>query len=231
MCCRRIPLFNRSLLEGQWRGDTRFGIDPPNLTLGIIGLGGIGRKVSIWADNFHMTVQYCNRNPVLKEKNPADAKFVTLEVLLRTSDVISIHVPLNDTTRGMIGDGQIEMMKDGCVLINTARGPVVNEMALLKALNRGRLSCVGLDVFENEPYILEELRQHPHCILTPHIGSATVETQRAMEKLAAENVEMLVNHGKPKTPVPESMRLKDVKTVKWVWYKQWLSAFSRSPAS
>ena len=214
ICCRRLQFFRKALHDGHWRGIMRFGFDPQGLTLGILGKGGIGTEVAKLASAFEMRIQYHNRTPLPEKKNPTGARYVDLEQLLETSDVISVHTPLNNSTRHIIGASEIWKMKKGAVLVNTSRGSVIDESALLDALDRDHLSCAGLDVFENEPDVTDALRQHAKCVLTPHIGSATFETQRAMEILAAQNAEMAISYGKLRTPVAESIKLEEQKAMK-----------------
>ena len=213
MCCRRLQYFRNTLYEGRWRGDMRFGFDPQGQTLGILGQGRIGTEVAKLAKAFEMRVQYHNRTPLPDKNNTSNAKYVSFEQLLESSDVLTIHAPLNESTRHVIAASEISKMKRGAILVNTSRGSVVDESALLEALDRDHLSCVGLDVFENEPEVSEDLRLHGKCVLTPHIGSATFETQLAMEDLAAQNAEMAILDGKLKTPVPESIKMGEEKTL------------------
>ena len=153
------------------------GHDPEGKVLGILGMGGIGGALARRAAPFDMKIQYHNRRPVAPEQNPTGAEYVSFEDLLSTSDVISVHLPLSDRTRHLIGRKEIEMMKDGVVIINTARGPIINEEALAAALESGKVFGAGLDVFENEPEIHEGLIRNNNTILLPHTGTATYETQ------------------------------------------------------
>ena len=178
--------------------------DPENKLLGILGMGGIGTAVAKRAVPFGMKIQYHNRKPVSKEKNVVGAHYVGFEELLRTSDVISIHLPLNASTRGMIGARQFAMMKSGVVLINTARGPIVDESSLVHALKNGKVWGAGLDVYEKEPEIHTGLLSNENCVLMPHVGTATLETQRKMEILVAENLRVAILERRLKTPVVES---------------------------
>ena len=152
------------------------GHDPEGKTLGILGMGGIGQALARRAAPFDMKIQYHNRRPVAEEQNPTNADYVSLEKLLRTSDVISIHLPLSDRTRQFIGRKEINMMKDGVVIINTARGPIIDEQALVEALESGKVFGAGLDVFEKEPEIHEGLIRNNNTVLLPHTGTATYET-------------------------------------------------------
>ena len=152
------------------------GHDPEGKILGILGMGGIGGALARRAAPFDMKIQYYNRRPVAPEQNPTNADYVSLDKLLRTSDIISIHLPLNDRTRQFIGRKEINMMKDGVVIINTARGPIIDEQALVEALESGKVFGAGLDVFEKEPDIHERLIRNNNTVLLPHTGTATYET-------------------------------------------------------
>ena len=154
------------------------GHDPEGKTLGILGMGGIGSALALRAAPFDFNIQYHNRNPIVHpSSNPTNAQYVDFEELLRTSDVISIHLPLNDATRGLIGREQFSMMKDGVVIVNTARGSIIDEEALVEALEQEKVFAAGLDVYEREPEIHQGLVNNDNVVLMPHIGTATVETQ------------------------------------------------------
>ncbi|KAG8534197.1 uncharacterized protein KY384_001041 [Bacidia gigantensis] len=180
--------------------------DPEGKLLGILGMGGIGSAFAKRAAPFGMRIQYHNRKPVSKERNVVGAEYVGFEELIRTSDIISIHLPLNSSTRGMISARELEMMKPGVVIINTARGPIVDEAALVEALESGKVFAAGLDVYENEPIVHEGLLRNDKCILMPHVGTATLETQRKMEILVLDNLNLAVTEGRLTTPVAESQQ-------------------------
>ena len=201
---RRSHIPSSALRAGLWRDGMQLTHDPEGKLLGILGMGGIGSAVAKRAVPFGMQIQYHNRKPVAKEKNTVGAQYVGFEVLLRTSDVISIHLPLNATTRGIIGRREFEMMKPGVAVINTARGPVMDESALVEALESGKVWGAGLDVYEKEPIVHEGLVKNENCVLMPHMGTATLETQRKMEVLVIENLRLGVLEGRLKTPVAES---------------------------
>jgi glyoxylate reductase len=139
-------------------------------------MGGIGQAMAHRAKAFGMKIQYHNRNrlPVSEEDG---AKYVTFEELLKTSDVLSLNLALNPKTRHIIGKAQFEQMKDGIIIINTARGPVIDEAALVDALKSGKVWTAGLDVFEEEPKIHPGLLEAENVVLLPHVGTATFETQ------------------------------------------------------
>lgn len=166
-------------------------------------VGGIGSALARRCLAFDMKVQYHNR----KELNDNDARGIPyvadLEQLLRTSDVVSLNLPLNSKTKHFMSAKQINMMKDGAVLVNTARGPILDERALICALESGKLGGAGLDVFEDEPAIDARLLRSDKVILLPHIGTVSYETQRALEELAIENIISACSTGDLKTPVSE----------------------------
>lgn len=177
---RRVWVPEAAIREGSWRGATTLGRDPDNLTLGILGMGGIGTATVKRALGFGFKVQYHNRRPVpgLSTIFGADEpRYVSFDELIRTSDVISVHLPLSAATRGLIGAKEIAAMKDGVIIVNTARGPIIDEDALVKGLESGKVWSVGLDVFEKEPKVHPGLIKSPNAVLLPHIGTATVDTQ------------------------------------------------------
>ena len=157
--------------------------------LGIIGMGAIGKALARRAVASGMTVVYHNRNRVDDETEKVlGASYLSLDELLKSSDVVSLNMPLTAETRKMIGQSELKMMKSTAFLINTARGPVVDEQALIKALEKKVIAGAGLDVFENEPSIPDELRQLPNVVLMPHLGTATHETRGEMSLLVAQNI-------------------------------------------
>ena len=175
---RRAHVPATALREGQWRGSMDLGHDPDGKVLGILGLGGIGSALALRAAPFNFQMQYHNRNPIVHpSSNPTNATYVSFEELLRTSDIISIHLPLSDVTRGIIGQKEFQMMKDGVIIVNTARGAILDENALVDALNQGKVFSAGLDVYENEPDVHPGLIESDKVLLLPHVGTATVETQ------------------------------------------------------
>lgn len=153
------------------------GHDPEGKTLGILGMGGIGSAVARRALAFDFKIQYHNRHPLPPDQNPFGATYVDFETLLRTSDAISVHLPLGEGTRGLIGKREFTMMKEGVVIVNTARGPIIDEEALVEAVESGKVFGAGLDVYEREPEVSEGLVDNENVILLPHVGTATYETQ------------------------------------------------------
>ena len=200
---RRATVPLTAVRTGNWRGK-RFGLghDPKNKVLGILGMGGIGRAVARRAKAFGMTVQYHNRTP-LSAETAGGARYVSFDDLMRTSDVLSLNLALNASTRHIISTPQFNIMKDGIVIVNTARGPIIDESALVRALKDGKVYSAGLDVFEEEPKIHPDLMNDDKVILLPHIGTATWETQKEMEQLVLQNLRNAIE-GKPLvTLIPE----------------------------
>ncbi|MCA1283429.1 D-glycerate dehydrogenase [Saccharopolyspora sp. 7B] len=171
-------------------------------TLGIIGLGGIGQAVARRARAFGMRIAYSGRRRVAAGvEAELDARFLPQDELLRESDVISLHCPLTEQTRHLIDAAALAAMKPSAVLVNTSRGPVVDEAALAAALRAGWIAAAGLDVFEEEPAVHPELLELDNAVLVPHLGSATEETRTAMAELAARNVVGVLTGNGPVTPV------------------------------
>ena len=186
--------------SGQWRGwnlDQLCGTDVWGKTLGIVGFGRIGRAVARRARGFNMRVIYHSRHraPADVEKE-LNAEFLPLDQVLAQADFLSLHVPLTPETRGLIGPRELAKMKPSAFLINTSRGPVVQEAALAEALAAGTIAGAALDVYEREPQIHDGLRR-PNVVLAPHLGSGTVETRTKMAMMAAENVIALLRWPPP----------------------------------
>ncbi|KAL6710506.1 hypothetical protein ACN47E_008554 [Coniothyrium glycines] len=202
---RNIKQSFNAVNQGKWRGNFSLGHDPKNKTLGILGMGGIGSAVATRAKAFGMNIQYHNRHqlPASKENG---AKYVSFEELLKTSDVLSLNLALNPSTRHIIGKEQFAQMKDGVIIVNTARGALIDEAALVDALKSGKVWTVGLDVFEEEPKIHPGLLECENAVLLPHIGTATYETQRDMEILVIDNLKSAIKSDKLITQVPEQKK-------------------------
>jgi glyoxylate reductase len=198
---RRVAEGERLLRRGAWKGwalDFMLGTDLRGKQLGLVGLGRIGRAVAARAPAFGMRVAYASRGaPALP-----DAEALSLDRLLNTSDVVSLHVPLTPETRHLIDKKAITRMKRSAYLINTARGPVIDEAALAWALQQHLLAGAALDVYEDEPAIHPDLLQLENVLLVPHLGSATTETRTAMANLAVDNVIAVLGGRPPLTPVP-----------------------------
>lgn len=149
-----------------------------------------------------MQIAYHNRSRLPKDFE-GDAKYLSFDELLAQSDIFSLNLSLNAETRHIISAPEIEKMKDGVVIVNTARGALMNEKDLVAALESGKVASVGLDVFENEPEVEEGLLKSDKAFIVPHIGTNTLETQKDMELLVLENLEKGVDKGKLVTPIPE----------------------------
>ena len=188
---RRIPESDRFTRQGNFKGWAPLlllGGDIYGQTLGIIGAGRIGCAVSRRAAGFQMRILYAARrsNPDLEEQT--GAQWTGLDALLEQSDFVSIHTPLTPETRHLISEKQFEKMKKTAYLINTSRGPIVDESALVNALKKGEIAGAGLDVFEQEPQIHPELLKLDNAVLAPHIGSATIQARNQMSVMAARNI-------------------------------------------
>ncbi|KAK3318043.1 D-isomer specific 2-hydroxyacid dehydrogenase [Apodospora peruviana] len=203
---RNLAVSMTSLRAGEWRGKTlpALGHDPQGKILGILGMGGIGSNMAKKALAFGMKIRYYNRTRLDGSlEKEVEAEYVDFETLLRDSDVLSLNLPLNAKTRHMISSKEFAMMKRGITIINTARGGVMNEAALVDALNSGQVNSVGLDVYEDEPRIHPGLLENPRVMLVPHMGTWTVETMIKMEEWAISNVRSALESGTLRSIVPE----------------------------
>ena len=210
---RRVCETERWMLAGQWKtlGVTPMGRDVHHATLGIVGMGRIGAAVAERARGFHMPVFYFDLVRREELERQSGYRYVNLETLLKESDFVTLHVPLLPETTGMIGAAQLAMMKPTAYLINAARGPVVDERALIAALQAGQIAGAGLDVYETEPIdVSNPLLAMENVVKLPHVGSATGATRQAMVNLATENLLAVLQGKPPLTPVnPEVLsRLK-----------------------
>ncbi len=190
----------RDLREGRWGGwgfGTHLARDVHGTTLGLVGFGRIARAVAQRASGFDMEVIHTTRH------DTGLHGFVpTLAELLQRADIVSLHVPLNESTRHLIGAAELALMKPTAVLINTARGPVVDENALVDALEAGAIFAAGLDVFDGEPAVNPRLLSAPRVTLLPHIGSATIATRTRMARLACQGVCDVLAGRTPPNAVP-----------------------------
>ena len=201
---RRVCETERWMRAGQWQtlGVTPMGRDVHHATLGIVGLGRIGAAVAERARGFRMSVLYFDFVRREDLEREFGYRFVPLDTLLRESDFVTLHVPLLPQTSGMIGAPQFALMKPTAYLINAARGPVVDERALIAALQAGRIAGAGLDVYENEPAPSSNpLLAMENVITLPHVGSATEATRQAMVDLATDNVLAVLQGKPPRTPI------------------------------
>lgn len=203
---RRLTEGDRLIRAGtswSWHMFFLLGTGLAHKTLGVVGLGAIGRAVAQRARAFGMEVVYAGREraPLAVERALGGARHLSLDELLETADVVSLHCPLSKATRHLINAARLRRMRSDAYLINTARGAIVDEAALVEALRRGEIAGAALDVFEHEPTVHPELIELDNVVLAPHIGSATVETRTEMAVLAARNA-IAVLQGRPAvTPV------------------------------
>src|SRR4051812_25705460 len=202
---RRIAEGDRLIRSGRpwtWGMSFMLGSGLRGKLLGIVGLGAIGRRVAERARAFGMEIAYHSRRPAPAEVVAgSEAERMPLERLLREADVLSLHCPLTPETHHLIAAAELAAMKPSAVLINAARGPVVDERALAEALARGEIAAAGLDVYEQEPRVEPALLGLDNVVLTPHLGSATVEARTAMAELAARNAISVLHGEGPLTPV------------------------------
>ncbi len=201
---RRLGEGERLLRAGKWEwwGPKQLmGRDVWGKKLGIVGFGRIGQSVASRAKGFGMDVLYHNRSRKEEAERELGARYLDLDELLATADFVSIHTPLTVETNHLIGATELQRMKPEAVLVNTSRGPVVDEAALAEALANGQIFAAGLDVYEDEPDVHSGLLELENVVLAPHIGSASVETRDRMAVLAAENLAAVLRGEDPKTPV------------------------------
>ena len=189
---RRIVESDAWLRQGKfegWAPKLFLGHDLSGATLGVVGAGRIGQALARKAAGaFDMRILYHNRSRDEQFEADRGAEHVPLDILLRQSDVVSLHVPLTPETRHMIDAAALEKMKTTAILVNTARGPVIDETALIAALRDGQIFAAGLDVFEEEPAVPDALMALPNTVLLPHIGSASIATRDRMAEMAARNL-------------------------------------------
>jgi gluconate 2-dehydrogenase len=188
---------------GKWSYDMFSGSDVHGATLGILGMGRIGQGIARrGAHGFGMNVVYHNRSRLAPELEAScKARYVSKEELLRTADHLVLVLPYSAESHHAIGARELAMMKPTATLVNVARGGIVDDAALAKALRDKTISAAGLDVFEGEPKVHPDLLTVPNVVLTPHIASATVPTRKAMANLAVDNLIGFLVHGKPVTPL------------------------------
>jgi len=188
---RRIVEADKFTRAGKFKGwgpMLMHGQDVTNKTLGVVGAGRIGTAFALKSKGFNMNVLYVDEKKNETLEKEVNAKKVTFDELLKKSDFISLHVPLMPSTHHLIGEKELKMMKKNAVLINTSRGPVVDENALVFALKEKQIFGAGLDVYEHEPEMTEELKKLDNVVLQPHSASATIESRTKMATMAAENM-------------------------------------------
>lgn len=201
---RRVVESDKYVREGkftEWKPNLYLGQDITGKTLGIIGAGSIGKAFAKRSRGYDMKIVYHNRRRDLAFEEEFKAQWVDKETLCKDSDIISIHVPLTEETRHLITKRELSIMKETAIIINTARGPVIEEKDLYEALKNNGIWGAGLDVYEKEPEIYPGLTELDNVVLAPHIGSATIETREKMAMMAAMNIEAVLNGRDPITPV------------------------------
>jgi len=190
--CRQLITASKDARLGHWTNwdpTGWLGVDLKNSTVGIVGLGKIGTAVGERLKGFGANIIFTNRSPLPEKIISLNAKQVSLDELLKTSDFISLHTPLTEKTKNLIDEKEFQKMKPSAILINAARGPVVNTSALLRALKNGQIRAAGLDVTDPEPLPPDHpLFELDNCLITPHIGSATIQTRKTMALMAIENL-------------------------------------------
>ena len=201
---RRLGEGERIVRSGKWEAwgpKMLLGPDVWGKKLGVVGLGEIGEAVARRAKGFGMEILYTSRSRKEEAEREFGARYLELDELLQESDFVSIHTPLTDETQHLIGVAELEKMKPEAVLVNTSRGPVVDEAALADALEDRRIFAAGLDVYEEEPEVHPKLLKLENVVLAPHIGSASIETRDKMANLAAENLQAVLSGEEPLNPV------------------------------
>ena len=209
---RRLTELERRVRGGEWTGwrlKQWLGVDVHHATLGIFGMGRIGQAIARRAAGFEMKVLYHNRNragPDIEKR--CNATYVTRDELLKQSDFVVLQVPYSPETHHLIGARELRLMKPTAILINSTRGGVVDDAALVEALRSGVIRAAGLDVFENEPRLNPEFLRLDNVVLMPHIGSSTEATRRAMAMTAARNLVAALTGGRPPNLLnPEAKRI------------------------
>lgn len=201
---RRITEGDRYMRDGKftgWKPDLLLGAELKGKTLGIIGAGRIGTAVAERASAFGLKIIYFNRsrNFFIEEKLKARRK--SLPVLMKSADIISLHLPLHSSTTRIINKEMLKLMKTSAILVNTARGEILDEKALIQILQKKKIFGAGFDVYENEPMVNKELFTLENVVLAPHTGSATLETRNRMSEIAAINVIKVLSGKRPPHPV------------------------------
>jgi len=201
---RRLGEGERIVRAGRWEAwgpKMLTGPDVWGKRLGILGFGEIGQAVARRAKGFDMEILYYNRSRKEEAERELGAQYLDLDELLRTCDFFSIHTPLTEETKHLIGAPEFEKMKPEAVVVNTSRGPVVDEAALAEALAEARIFAAGLDVYEEEPKVHPKLLELENVVLAPHIGSASIETRDKMAVTAGEDLRAVLRGERPKNPV------------------------------
>jgi len=203
-CARRLiegeKLLRTKKFKG-WKPKLLLGMELKDKTFGILGAGRIGKAVARRAKSFGTNIIYVDSNRNIKLEKETAAKKVSLKYLLENSDILSVHLPLNSQTHHFLNQNRLNQLKRNSILINTTRGEIIDEKALIRLLGSNRIMAVGLDVFENEPHINSELLNFPNVLVLPHLGSATKEARDGMAELAVKNVINVLKKKPALTPV------------------------------
>ncbi|MEK6326375.1 MAG: D-glycerate dehydrogenase [Actinomycetota bacterium] len=197
---RRMSEAEADLRGGRWQGwdpGAYLGLELTGATFGVVGLGRIGRRYAELVAGFAGEVLYASRTAKEDAERELGVRRAPLEEIFGSADVVSLHLPASDETRGLVGPRELAEMKPAAILVNTSRGPLVDTRALARALRDGEIGASGLDVYEHEPDVPSELLQAPRCVLLPHIGSATTRAREGMARLVAENVLAVLGGAEP----------------------------------
>lgn len=203
-CARRFhegeSMIRNNKFRG-WKPNMLLGFDLKGKTVGIVGAGRIGQATAKRLLGFGVKIIYFNRSKQTGFEIECGAKKVSLKDLMKKSDIVSVHLPLNEKTKHIINKEMLSLMKKTAIIINTARGDVIDEKELISLLKQKKIFAAGLDVYENEPNVNPKFRNLDNVFLLPHIGSATIETRTAMSYLAAQNIINVLLGNEPLTPV------------------------------
>ncbi len=204
-CARHLPQADKFTRAGKfvaWKPKLLLGMELKNKTVGIIGAGRIGTAVAKRLYGFGVKMIYYDRSVKSEIEKLTSAKKVSLNLLLKKSDIISVHLPLDKSTYHILNKGNLRLMKPDAIIVNTSRGEIVEEKSLVKLLKKRNIFAAGFDVYENEPDLNKELFALDNVILLPHLGSATFEARSNMAELAVRNVIAVLKGKKPITPIP-----------------------------
>jgi glyoxylate reductase len=203
-CARLLPQaeeFVRARKFVGWKAKLFLGVELKNKYFGILGAGRIGSAVAKRAQAFGCKIVYYSNVKNVFLENKLKAKRLSLSVILKKSDILSIHLPLNKNTYNLLNESNLTMLKESAIIINTARGEIIDEKFLLSMLKQNKIASAGFDVYENEPKLREEFYELENVVLLPHIGSATIEARNNMSLLAAKNIIAVLSGKKALTPV------------------------------
>ncbi len=203
-CARKVIEGDKFIHENKftgWKPRLMLGIELKNKTFGILGAGRIGTATALRAYAFGTKIIYYSRSKNEQLEKKTGARKVSLNYLIKNSDFLSLHVPLNKETRYLLNKEKLKLLKKDAILINTARGEIVDEKALIEILKNKKIFAAGFDVYENEPNINPELLKLSNVVLLPHVGSATEDSRNNMALLAAKNIIAVLSNKKPLTPV------------------------------